>query len=188
MIVILSYILLLILFLTVIFFLFRSAIVGFSMLTEVPYLPSNRFFKRAIQYLNIKAGDRVVDIGSGDGRVLFWASKQHPEAQFVGVERNFFLVLFSRIKGKILNRKNLQFEHKNIHNYDIDDFDRIYMYLLPDFIDSILLSKKTRLKKGCTIVSLHYPLGKKFSTINNVTRYPVKYKNREENIYKWMNK
>jgi precorrin-6B methylase 2 len=182
----LSYIIIFLLLSAIIFFLVRTAIIAFTMLTEVPYLPSNRFFKEAIGLLDVKDGEKVVDIGSGDGRVLIYASKKYPNSQFVGIERNLLLVIYSKFLKTLLNRENLQFKHANAHSFNFSDIDKIYMYLLPKIVDDILLKKQKGLKKGCTVVSLHYQLGEKFSTINNTTKYPVKYKNREENIYKWI--
>jgi len=56
---------------------------------------------------------------------------------------------------------------------------------LPEFVDEVLLEREV--KEGCRIVSFHFPLGKEFSNINKITRYPVKYKGKEENIFKWIN-
>lgn len=188
MIVILSYITILIFILVSFFFLVRTTIIAFSMLTEVPYLPSDKFFKKAVEYLEIKKGDRVLDIGSGDGRVLIYASKKYPDAEFLGIERNLLLVAYSNFLKIILGRKNLKFKCVDAHNFDISKFNKIYLYLLPDFVDKILLENEENFKSGLTIVSLHYPMGIKFSSINNPTKYPVKYINREDNIYKWTKK
>jgi 16S rRNA A1518/A1519 N6-dimethyltransferase RsmA/KsgA/DIM1 with predicted DNA glycosylase/AP lyase activity len=153
------------------------------MTTEVPYVPSEKLFKKAIEYLEIKKGDKVLDIGSGDGRVLFYASKKYPEAEFVGVERRVSLVLFSNIKKIILNRKNLTFIRENAHNHDLSEYNKIYMYLIPAFTDKLLLKKNDNFKKETCILSFHFPFGKKISSINKVTKYPVKYKGKEDNIY-----
>lgn len=188
MIVILSYITILTLLFLTLFFLVRTAIIAFSMLTEVPYLPSDKVFKKAIEYLDIKEGDKVLDIGSGDGRVLMYASNRYPDAEFLGIERNWLLVIYSNFLKTILRRKNLRFKCVDAHNFDISKYNKIYFYLLPEFIDKILLKNEEKFNSGLTIVSLHYPIGKKFSSINNPTKYPVKYINREENIYKWIKK
>jgi precorrin-6B methylase 2 len=156
--------------------------------TEVPFLPSGTLYKKAVEHLHITEGDRVLDIGSGDGRVLIYASKKYPNAQFVGVERNLLLVIYSKILRIILGRKNLSFYKTNAHDFDISRYNKIYLYLLPNFIDTILLNNKNKLNSGTTIVSFHYPMGNKFSAINNPTKYPVKYGNREDYIYKYIKK
>jgi SAM-dependent methyltransferase len=167
------------------FFLIRTLVIALSMFGTVPYLPSSKLFKEAIKYLDLKEGDKVLDIGSGDGRVLIYASKIYPNVEFVGVEKNFLLVLYSNLLRIILQRENLVFKCADARDFNISDFDAIYLYLLPDFVDKILLKKK--IKKGCRIVSFHFPLGKKFGNINKISKYPVKYESKQENIYKWVN-
>lgn len=183
---ILLYIFSFLLFLVALFFLLRTLVITLTMFYKVPFLPSSSLFKEAVKYLDIKDGDKVLDIGSGDGRVLFYASKKYPMASFVGVEKSFLLTIYSRFKKILLGRKNLRFECKDILQYDISDFDAIYMYLLPEFVDEVLLPEK-KLKTGCTVVSFHYPLGKKFSNINKVKKYSVKYNGNQEQIFKWVN-
>jgi SAM-dependent methyltransferase len=181
----LLYILLTFLFLTIAFFLVRTIIITITMFSKVPYVPSNKAFKEAVRYLDIEEGDNVLDIGSGDGRVLIHASKIYPNCQFVGIEKNPILVVYSSLLKFILRRNNLHFKCIDARDFDISDFDAIYLYLLSDFVDEILLEKN--IKKGCRVVSFHFPLGKKFSSINKITRYPVKYRGKEENIFKWIN-
>lgn len=188
MIITLLYILIFLLFIVIIFLLIKTSVIALSMTTEVPYVPSEKLYKKAIEYLEIKKGDKVLDIGSGDGRVLFYASKKYPEAEFVGVERNFVLVFYCKVVNLILNRKNLKFIRKNAHDFDLSEYNKIYMYLIPDFIEKLLLNKIKNLKKGSYIISFHFPFGEKISSINNVTKYPVKYRNKSDFIYRLITK
>lgn len=185
---ILTYILILTLFFIIIFFIVRTAIVAFSMLTEVPFLPSGKLYKEAIKHLKIEKGDKVLDIGSGDGRVLIYAAQKYPKAEFVGVERNSLLVIYSKLLKRIFGLSNLSFHHIKVEDFDISEFNKIYMYLLPEFSDKILMNKKDEIKKGAVILSFHFPFGSKFTAINNPTKYPVKYGNRRDNIYKYIHK
>jgi SAM-dependent methyltransferase len=183
-----EYILLISLVFVFIFFLFRTIIVAITMLTEVPFLPSSKLFERATEYLDIKNGNKVLDIGSGDGRVLIYASKKYPEASFVGIERNLFLVMYSNVLKTILLRKNLKFKLGNIYDFDVSEFDRIYMYLIPEFIDKILIKKEGEIKKGCKILSFDFSMGYEFPQYNNISKYTVEYKGKEKNIFKWEKK
>jgi hypothetical protein len=84
----------------------------------------------------------------------------------------------------ILNRKNLTFIRKNAHNFDVSEYNKIYIYLIPEFSEKLLLKQIENLKKGSCIISLHFPFGEKISSINNITKYPVKYKKKSDVIYK----
>jgi SAM-dependent methyltransferase len=158
------------------------------MLTEVPFLPSNKLYKQAIKYLEIQKGDKVIDIGCGDGRVLRYAAKKYPEAQFLGIDRNPLLIGYAKFLSIFKPRKNLKFKRANIHDFDISEFDKIYLYLLPNIVQEVLEEKRDQLKEGCIVLSFHYPFSKKFFGINNIVKYHVKYSNKEENIFKWVNK
>jgi len=158
------------------------------MSTEVPFLPSSKLYKEAIKHLEIEKGDKVLDIGSGDGRVLIYAARKYPEAEFVGIERNTLLVGYSKLLKLIFDLPNLSFHHIKAEEFNISGFNKIYMYLLPEFSDKILMKKKDDIKNGTVILSFHFPFGSKFTAINNPTKYPVKYGNRRDNIYKYIHK
>jgi 16S rRNA A1518/A1519 N6-dimethyltransferase RsmA/KsgA/DIM1 with predicted DNA glycosylase/AP lyase activity len=185
---ILSYIIILILFLIIIFFLIRTALIFITMLTEVPFLPSNKVYKEAIKYLEIKSGDNVIDIGCGDGRVLIYAAKHYPQANFIGIDRNFLLITYAKMMKFFSGVQNVKFKRINAHNFDIRKFNKIYLYLLPNIVEDILFEKETEIQKGCVVVSFHYNFSRKFRNIHNTIQYPVKYKNKQENIYKWIKK
>jgi len=185
---IISYILMVVLLFVIIFFLIRSITVFITMLTEVPFLPSNKLYKQAIKYLDIQKGDKVIDIGCGDGRVLRYAAKKYPEAQFLGIDRNPLLIGYARLLSIFKPRRNLRFKRVNMHDFDISEFDKIYLYLLPNIVQEILEEKHDQLKDKCIVLSFHYSFSKEFFGINNTVKYHVKYKDREENIFKWVNK
>lgn len=70
-----------------------------------PYVPTHKAaIVRALDMLPLKPGDRVVDLGSGDGRFLLAAAKRGLRA--TGYELNPFLYVFSallcfRFRGQV---------------------------------------------------------------------------------------
>jgi SAM-dependent methyltransferase len=156
------------------------------MFSDVPYVPSTVAFKKAIEYLDIKNGDEVLDMGSGDGRILLYASRKHPNANFVGIEKNYFLYIYSVIISKIFLRKNLKFQYGDFKKFDFSKFDAIYMYLLPKLTDEVLQKNIKDIKLGCRIISFHFPLKGEVSWDNNIVKYPVKYDGKSEYIYRFV--
>src|SRR3990167_6679931 len=89
--------------------IFIPTIIAF--LTGAPWVPTPMpRVKRMLELADLKPGDRVYDLGCGDGRMVHWAAKQY-FADAVGLElsplvyawartRNFFL----RSPSKILMR------------------------------------------------------------------------------------
>jgi SAM-dependent methyltransferase len=75
------------------------AILAFSIpvLFGPPYLPTLRLnLEMALDLLDLKPGQTLLDLGSGDGRVLIAAAKRGWNA--VGIEVSPFLVIISRIR------------------------------------------------------------------------------------------
>lgn len=97
----------------------------------VPFLPTHRKQARKMMELaQIKPGMKVIDLGSGAGRLLFLAAKSG--AQATGYELNPFLVVWTKImiflKGK---RGQIKVFYKSIYDADVTQADVIMMFLYP---------------------------------------------------------
>jgi SAM-dependent methyltransferase len=102
-----------------------------SVFLGVPFVPTPARFALTIgELLAIVPGDVVYDLGSGDGRVLHTLAKQYPEAHFVGIEGNPFLVLFARRRASRARVTNVTYRRKNIFRADYQDATKMYLYLL----------------------------------------------------------
>jgi predicted RNA methylase len=176
---------LLLILLLIISIILRTFVIIISMLFPVPFLPSGGIFKEVLTKLDIKDGDNVLDVGSGDGRVLIYASKQYPNSNFVGIEKNIFLVIYSELLRRITGRKNLKFVHKDAIKFKYSRYNKIYMYLTPEFVDRLMIKIKDEVKEGTRVVNLHFKLGYNFFNDNKVVRNEVKYRNKIDYIYLW---
>ena len=83
--------------------------------------------------MNIKEGDRILDLGSGDGRVLFEIQKENNinklDIKLFGYEISPILVLYSKIKQAILFKRGITFDVLNIFELDFSEYNKIYCYL-----------------------------------------------------------
>src|SRR4030043_1077634 len=62
-----------------------------------PYVPSDqKTIKKILDFLQIKKGEKIADIGSGDGRIVIALAKKGALAY--GYEINPLLVIWSKIK------------------------------------------------------------------------------------------
>lgn len=114
-------------------------------LTGAPFVPSKRAAAEAmIRLADIKKGDTVYDLGSGNGKLLLLASQKG--AQAIGYEINPVLVLFSLLRGTHTRWKNLW-------HADIRDADIVFIYLLPWKMKPLAEKLKRECKKGTVIVS-----------------------------------
>ena len=113
---------------------------------------------RMLELANVRAGETVYDLGSGDGRVLIVAASRFG-AKAVGVEISERLV-----KASIENLKRAGLEqmarviHADLMETDLSPADVVVMYLLRDSNDLIRPKLEKSLKAGARVVSHDYEI------------------------------
>lgn len=135
------------LFASFIFFLVIAFITG------APFVPS---FKNAtnsmIKHANITPGMKIVDLGSGDGRLLMQAADN--QAYATGYEINPYLVLFTKLRIAFsCKKKYINVVWKNMWNADVSSADVVFVYLLPWKMKTLQKKLEREMKKGALVVS-----------------------------------
>lgn len=110
-------------------------IFSFVILFGAPYLPTlkNRA-EDAIKLLDLKSGQTLVELGSGDGRILRMAAERGIKA--VGYELNPLLVLYSRLIC-FRYRKLVTIKCRNYWQVTLPECDGIYVFLLDRFMPKL---------------------------------------------------
>ncbi|HLD24373.1 MAG TPA: hypothetical protein VJB96_00430 [Patescibacteria group bacterium] len=131
------------------FFLFLCL----SFVTGGPFVPSSKHAVEAmIKLADLKAGQTVIDIGSGDGRVLFEAAKEG--ARGIGIEINPYLVLFTRIRAFLgPYRGRITVLWKNLWKADLSQADVVFVYLIPWRMEDLAEKLEDELKDDALVVS-----------------------------------
>lgn len=111
-----------------------------GLLKGAPYVPSkNDSVTRMLDLVHLKPGEKLVDLGSGDGRFLIAAAKAGATA--VGYEVNPWLVLWSRyLIWRAGVAKQARVVWRDFRRDTFEDYDVIILYLLPATM--ALLEKK----------------------------------------------
>ena len=124
-----------------------------------PYVPSPQsVVSDMLRYAEVSAKDFLIDLGSGDGRIVLTAAKVFGARGF-GVE----------IKDELVKRANeaahkeglaerVKFIKADLFKTDISQATVITMYLLPDTVNLLKEKFLTELRPGTRIVSHDYPL------------------------------
>lgn len=121
-----------------------------------PFCPSPRKFLPAMMDLSdVKPGERVYDLGCGDGRVVFAFADKGADA--VGIDMDWTLYWRARLIKRIFGRKG-QIIHGDFFQSDLRDADVIFCFLSPGPMARLALSLPKQLRKGCRIVSLRFEL------------------------------
>ena len=128
-------------------------------LEEVPFITSpDKVTLEMLSSADVKRGDHVIDLGSGDGRIVILAAKKF-EATGLGVEIDPTLV-----EKSIANARNagvadkVEFRVEDLFKTDLAPATVITMYLLPEF-NLQLRPALLALKPGTRIVSHDWDMG-----------------------------
>jgi SAM-dependent methyltransferase len=124
-----------------------------SFYTGAPYVPSkSKSAKRMIELAHITKGTRVIDLGSGDGKLLFLAASYGAIA--TGYEINPFLVLFTNIKAFFSpHRTHIRAIWKNFWNSNLSNADVVLLYLIPWKMEKLEQKLLKETKPGTCIIS-----------------------------------
>jgi len=121
----------------------------------------------------LKPGEKLYDLGSGDGRTVIMAAKDFG-AKSVGVELREDLVkrALSNIQELGLEKKAQIFQN-DIFKVDLSQADVVFLYLTTSANEKIKPKLEEELKPGARIVSHDYEiLGWKPSKIDNFCENP----------------
>jgi SAM-dependent methyltransferase len=106
-----------------------------------------------------KAGERLVDLGSGDGRIVIEAAKRFG-AHGLGVDIDPRLVDLARENARREGVEALaRFEVQDLFETDLRGVNVVTMYLLPEVNLQLLPRLIDQLRPGARIVSHDYDLG-----------------------------
>jgi hypothetical protein len=124
-----------------------------------PYVPSPQsVVADMLKIAEVGPNDYVIDLGSGDGRIVLTAAKVFG-AQGFGVEIKDELVKKSNEAAKkegIADR--VRFIKQDLFKTDITQATVLTMYLLPDTVNLLKDKLLAELKPGTRIISHDYPL------------------------------
>ena len=118
----------------------------------VPYVQTPvEIVERMMRMAEVRAGDFVIDLGSGDGRLVIEAAKRG--ARGLGVDLDPGLVKLATQNAQAAGMADrARFEVRDIFETDLSRATVVTMYLLPDF-NAKLQPRLLALKPGTRIVS-----------------------------------
>lgn len=106
-----------------------SLLFGFVVLFGPPYVPTlRRNLNSALDLLDLKPGQTVLDLGSGDGRVLIAAAKRG--ANVVGIELSPILVVVSWFRTRRY-RKQVRIIWGSYFTVQWPPADAIFTFMIP---------------------------------------------------------
>ena len=123
---------------------------------EVPFVPTPpEVVDRMLEMAQVKSGDVIYDLGSGDGRIIIRAAKRYG-VKGVGIEIDADLV--QRAKDNAFREEVehlVEFRLQDALTVDVSPATVVTLYMLPEFNAKLRPIFEKQLKPGSRVVS-HY--------------------------------
>jgi SAM-dependent methyltransferase len=120
---------------------------------DVPYVPTPEpVVEKMLDLANVNKGDYVIDLGSGDGRIVIAAAKRGATGH--GIDLDPDRVSEARVnatKAEVSDR--VMFMEENIFDTDFSNASVITMYLLPTVNEKLRPELLNKLEPGTRVVS-----------------------------------
>ena len=172
-----------------IFFYFFS-----SKVSPIPYFPTNKAdLDKIVKALHMKKDGAILDLGAGDGTVIFAAAKKayqdNLNTQFFAIDVNPILIAYMWLRRLFHpNKKNIKIVQDDIFKMDFSRYTQctdakfcvsttFYLYISPWFLEKTILNIKNQVSKF-SVVSYMYPLKfkadfNKFKVINGKNKIHI---------------
>jgi methyltransferase family protein len=126
---------------------------------RVPYVPTpQEVVERMLELAKVGPHDYLIDLGSGDGRIVITAARKHGARGF-GVDLNPVRIQEANEnarKAGVIDK--VAFYQRDLFETDLDSATVITMYLLPQ-VNLELRAKLLKLKAGTRLVSHDFDMG-----------------------------
>lgn len=127
-----------------------------------PYVPTrHKQLQQALDLLNLKPGQTLIDLGSGDGAMLVAAARRG--ICVVGYEINPLLVLVSRYRTRKYGNA-VKVIQGNFWKKQWPEADAVFVFLTGNYMDKLDQQMKTRFKRKINLVTYGFSLNDKQPT------------------------
>ncbi len=156
---------------------------------DTPYVPTPQaVVDRMLAVAEVSAGDTVIDLGSGDGRIMITAAQRHGARGF-GVEIDPRLVQRSNEAARRLGVSDrVKFLRQDLFNTDFHEANVLTLYLLPDVNIALRPKILAELKPGTRVVSHDYDMREWRPDVQETVSAPDKTVGvrKESMVYLWI--
>ncbi len=146
---------------------------------DVPYVPTDpEVVQSMLQLAGVKAGDKLYDLGCGDGRIVIAAAKTY-DARGIGIDLNPERITEARENAKASGVEGkVRFLQQDLMKADFSDADVVSLYLLPSVNLKLRPQLWRQLRPGTRVVSHDFDMGPEWPPEKTV-------KVKGATIYRW---
>lgn len=158
--------------LVLLFLIYIIYLLSYSLIKGAPFAPlGKKRVETMFKLLNCEKGKKLVDLGSGDGRIVITAFKHGMNAY--GFEINPFLYFISKVKLRINKTKHADIYCKSYWGENLSSYDYITLYGTSHIMGGLEKKFMKELRPGTKVVSNHFkfPNLKEVKQSNDVYLY-----------------
>ena len=146
----------------------------YSIVRAISWVPMwSKDLKRFLQLAEIKSGQKVYDLGCGDGKLLFAASSQGAKA--TGFEISIMPYIIAKIR-QLFNRNKVTVKFRDFWMVDLSDADVVFFFLIPRIYPKLKEKLQKELKPGAKVIAYVWPFDDwQPTTIDKVDKRPTMY-------------
>lgn len=122
----------------------------------LPYVPATTEQLTGVKKALTGRTGRLLDVGSGDGRIVFTAAKLGFQAD--GVELNSILVYYSRLLALFNGHKNTKIYRKNLWSFNLKPYDNIVIFGVEQMMKEFECKLVEEVNNGAVVVVCRFPL------------------------------
>jgi precorrin-6B methylase 2 len=127
---------------------------------DVPYVPTPpQVVEKMLELANIRSSDFLMDLGSGDGRIVITAARKY-RCRGMGIDINP-----ERIREAVRNANKagvshlVRFQEQDLFQADLSKATVVTLYLLPDINMKLRPKLWKELRPGTRVVSHSFDMG-----------------------------
>jgi hypothetical protein len=126
--------------------------------TQVPFFPSTRWVStELLQLISKDSSSKVIDIGSGLGRLPISLAQERPMSIVEGIEIAPFLWGMSCLLA-FFRRSKVNFKLGNYRNLNFGDYDLVFAYLSPAAMPALWQKAASEMRDGTLLVSYEFKI------------------------------
>lgn len=149
---------------------------------DVPYVPTpDNVVERMLDLTDVKSSDYVIDLGSGDGRIVIAAAKRGASGHGIDLDPERVAEARENASREGVDDQ-IMFMEENIFDTDFSEASVITMYLLPSVNKKLRPELIDKLQPGTQVVSHSFDMG----SWKADKKVVVKNNGRSHDIYYWV--
>ena len=131
-----------------------------TLVQGAPFVPSHRHaIEEVVELAALQPGERVAELGSGDGRLAIALARSQPTAIVVGFEINPLLVWVARRRvrrARVGNRVSIR--RANFWKEDLGQYDVVTVFGIPHVMERLGRQLTRTARPGSRAVSNAFPI------------------------------